>query len=143
MGTLVRCWRVVPPYFLSYSLHSTTKSGLTGIKSLSRRNATKNFCRSFCPTAQLFCSSSSVSASSSPHDENNGFIRAPKFQIFNTMSKQKEDFKPKVPGEVGMYVCGVTTYDLSHIGHARVYVTFDVLYRYYELFLFIVLLATN
>lgn len=32
-------------------------------------------------------------------------------------------------GRVGMYVCGVTAYDLSHIGHARVYVTFDVLYR--------------
>ncbi|XP_008219532.2 PREDICTED: cysteine--tRNA ligase, chloroplastic/mitochondrial isoform X1 [Prunus mume] len=36
----------------------------------------------------------------------------------------------KTEGKVGMYVCGVTAYDLSHIGHARVYVTFDVLYRY-------------
>lgn len=49
--------------------------------------------------------------------------------LYNTMSKQKELFKPKVPGRVGMYVCGVTAYDLSHIGHARVYVSFDVLFR--------------
>lgn len=49
--------------------------------------------------------------------------------LYNTMSKQKELFKPKVEGKVGMYVCGVTAYDLSHIGHARVYVAFDVLYR--------------
>ncbi|KAG9138459.1 hypothetical protein Leryth_012740 [Lithospermum erythrorhizon] len=50
--------------------------------------------------------------------------------LYNTMSKQKELFKPAVVGKVGMYVCGVTAYDLSHIGHARVYVSFDVLYRY-------------
>ncbi|MBA0570423.1 hypothetical protein Golob_004084 [Gossypium lobatum] len=50
--------------------------------------------------------------------------------LHNTMSKKKELFRPKVEGKVGMYVCGVTAYDLSHIGHARVYVTFDVLYRY-------------
>ncbi|KAF3580510.1 hypothetical protein DY000_02029983 [Brassica cretica] len=50
--------------------------------------------------------------------------------LHNTMSRKKELFKPKVGGQVGMYVCGVTAYDLSHIGHARVYVTFDVLFRY-------------
>ncbi|PIN01870.1 Cysteinyl-tRNA synthetase [Handroanthus impetiginosus] len=50
--------------------------------------------------------------------------------LYNTMTKQKELFKPKFEGKVGMYVCGVTAYDLSHIGHARVYVAFDVLYRY-------------
>lgn len=50
--------------------------------------------------------------------------------LHNTMSRKKELFKPKVEGKVGMYVCGVTAYDLSHIGHARVYVTFDVLFRY-------------
>ncbi|CAE6023030.1 unnamed protein product [Arabidopsis arenosa] len=50
--------------------------------------------------------------------------------LHNTMSRKKEMFKPKVEGKVGMYVCGVTAYDLSHIGHARVYVTFDVLLRY-------------
>jgi hypothetical protein len=46
------------------------------------------------------------------------------------MSKQKEKFRPKVAGKVSMYVCGVTSYDYSHIGHARVYVAFDVLFRY-------------
>ncbi|WOK95076.1 hypothetical protein Cni_G03783 [Canna indica] len=55
---------------------------------------------------------------------------SPELYLYNTMAKEKELFRPKVPGRVGMYVCGVTTYDLSHIGHARVYVTFDILYRY-------------
>ncbi|PWA49090.1 Aminoacyl-tRNA synthetase, class 1a, anticodon-binding [Artemisia annua] len=50
--------------------------------------------------------------------------------LYNTMSREKELFKPKVEGKVGMYVCGVTAYDLSHIGHARVYVSFDILFRY-------------
>ncbi|XP_010557115.1 PREDICTED: cysteine--tRNA ligase, chloroplastic/mitochondrial isoform X1 [Tarenaya hassleriana] len=50
--------------------------------------------------------------------------------LHNTMSRKKELFKPKVESKVGLYVCGVTAYDLSHIGHARVYVTFDVLFRY-------------
>ncbi|XP_031279720.1 cysteine--tRNA ligase, chloroplastic/mitochondrial isoform X1 [Pistacia vera] len=50
--------------------------------------------------------------------------------LYNTMTRKKELFKSKVEGKIGMYVCGVTAYDLSHIGHARVYVTFDVLYRY-------------
>lgn len=54
------------------------------------------------------------------------------FQIYNTMTKKKEVFKPKIPGKVGMYVCGVTAYDFSHIGHARAYVAFDVLYRYLQ-----------
>ncbi|KAL6556740.1 hypothetical protein OROGR_006028 [Orobanche gracilis] len=48
--------------------------------------------------------------------------------LYNTMTRQKELFKPKLEGKVGMYVCGVTAYDFSHIGHARVYVAFDVLY---------------
>lgn len=52
------------------------------------------------------------------------------FQVYNTLTKQKEVFKPKVPGKVGMYVCGVTSYDFSHIGHARAYVAFDILYRF-------------
>lgn len=55
---------------------------------------------------------------------------SPELWLYNTMSKKKELFKPKVEGKVGMYVCGVTAYDLSHIGHARVYINFDVLYRF-------------
>ncbi|RZC55051.1 hypothetical protein C5167_013906 [Papaver somniferum] len=50
------------------------------------------------------------------------------FQLYNSMSKQKEIFVPKEPGKVGMYMCGVTAYDLSHIGHARAYIVFDVLH---------------
>ncbi|KAK8966501.1 hypothetical protein KSP40_PGU014401 [Platanthera guangdongensis] len=57
-------------------------------------------------------------------------MEKPKLQIFNSMSKQKEVFKPIEEGKVSMYVCGVTPYDFSHIGHARAYVAFDVLHRY-------------
>ncbi|RWW63612.1 hypothetical protein BHE74_00029156 [Ensete ventricosum] len=53
----------------------------------------------------------------------------PELILFNSMSKQKEVFKTRVEGQVSMYVCGVTPYDFSHIGHARAYVAFDVLYR--------------
>ncbi|CAI0553147.1 unnamed protein product [Linum tenue] len=52
------------------------------------------------------------------------------FRLYNAMSKTVEVFEPIVPGKVGMYVCGVTAYDLSHIGHARAAVVFDVLFRY-------------
>jgi len=46
------------------------------------------------------------------------------------MSRQKEEFKPIHAGEVGMYVCGITVYDLCHIGHGRTFVAFDVVARY-------------
>ncbi|OAT24656.1 cysteinyl-tRNA synthetase [Buttiauxella ferragutiae ATCC 51602] len=51
-------------------------------------------------------------------------------KIFNTMSRQKEEFKPIHAQEVGMYVCGITVYDLCHIGHGRTFVAFDVVARY-------------
>ncbi len=51
-------------------------------------------------------------------------------KIFNTLSGEKEDFVPLIPGEVRMYVCGVTVYDSSHIGHARSLLSFDTIYRY-------------
>jgi cysteinyl-tRNA synthetase len=54
----------------------------------------------------------------------------PQLELFNSMTKKKELFEPLVEGKVRMYVCGVTPYDFSHIGHARAYVAFDVLYRY-------------
>ena len=47
-------------------------------------------------------------------------------KIFNTMTRQKEEFKPIHAGEVGMYVCGITVYDLCHIGHGRLHGIFDV-----------------
>ena len=51
-------------------------------------------------------------------------------QLYNTMTRRKENFEPIRPGKVGMYACGITAYDLSHIGHARSAVVFDVLTRY-------------
>ncbi len=51
-------------------------------------------------------------------------------QIFNNLTKQKETFKPIVPGKAGMYVCGMTVYDYCHVGHARVLVVFDMIARY-------------
>jgi cysteinyl-tRNA synthetase len=51
-------------------------------------------------------------------------------KIFNTLAGEKQEFVPLTPGEVRMYVCGVTVYDSSHIGHARSLISFDVIYRY-------------
>lgn len=51
-------------------------------------------------------------------------------KVYNSLTQQKEEFRPLTPGEVKLYVCGVTIYDLCHIGHARTYVAFDVVVRY-------------
>ena len=51
-------------------------------------------------------------------------------QVTNTASRRKEGFVPLSPAEIKMYVCGITPYDESHLGHARAYVTFDVIKRY-------------
>ena len=50
--------------------------------------------------------------------------------IYDTLSKQKAPFQPIEPNRIRMYVCGVTVYDLCHIGHGRVMVSFDVITRY-------------
>lgn len=50
--------------------------------------------------------------------------------IYNSLSRSKEPFESLVPGRVGMYVCGPTVSGESHLGHARPYITFDVVYRY-------------
>jgi len=52
--------------------------------------------------------------------------------LYNTLTRRTEAFSPERPGHVRMYVCGVTVYDLAHVGHARTYVVFDVLARYLE-----------
>ncbi|MFN5335138.1 MAG: cysteine--tRNA ligase [Bacteroidota bacterium] len=52
------------------------------------------------------------------------------FKIYNSLTRQKEVFESIIPGHVGMYVCGPTVSGESHLGHARPYITFDVLYRY-------------
>lgn len=51
-------------------------------------------------------------------------------RIYNTLSRRIEDFRPLVPGRIGMYVCGITVYDYCHLGHARLLVGFDVIARY-------------
>lgn len=51
-------------------------------------------------------------------------------RLYNTLKRRKEEFTPAHNNDVNMYVCGITAYDLCHIGHARSSVVFDVLYRY-------------
>ncbi|MGB9627073.1 MAG: cysteine--tRNA ligase, partial [Thermodesulfobacteriota bacterium] len=53
-------------------------------------------------------------------------------RIYNTLTGEKEDFIPLREKRVGMYVCGVTVYDLCHIGHARSAIVFDTIYRYLQ-----------
>jgi len=50
--------------------------------------------------------------------------------IYNSLTRKKQRFEPLTSGKAGMYVCGVTVYDLCHVGHARVMVVFDVIYRW-------------
>ena len=51
-------------------------------------------------------------------------------QLYNTLTRKKEEFVPVRPGKVNMYVCGITAYDYCHIGHARSALVFDVLVRH-------------
>lgn len=51
-------------------------------------------------------------------------------RLTNTLTRRTESFQPLVPGEVSIYCCGVTVYDLCHLGHARSYIVWDVLRRY-------------
>src|SRR5205823_1561416 len=51
-------------------------------------------------------------------------------RVHNTMTRTKEELVPLMPDEIKMYSCGVTVYDLSHVGHARMMIVFDVISRY-------------
>src|SRR5271157_2902118 len=53
-------------------------------------------------------------------------------KIYNTLTKKKEAFAPLVEGRVGIYACGITAYDVCHVGHARSAVVFDVITRYFQ-----------
>ncbi len=64
-------------------------------------------------------------------------------RIYNTLTRQKEEFRPLREGEVRMYVCGPTVYDYTHIGHARTYIAFDVVRRYFEHRGYTVLMVMN
>jgi len=50
--------------------------------------------------------------------------------IYNTLIRNKEKFEPLTPGFVGIYVCGPTVYGHSHLGHAKSYISFDIVVRY-------------
>jgi cysteinyl-tRNA synthetase len=50
--------------------------------------------------------------------------------VYNYLNRRVEEFTPVTPGRVGMYVCGPTVYDHAHLGHAKLYVSFDVINRY-------------
>ncbi len=53
-------------------------------------------------------------------------------KIYNSLSGEKEEFEPITPGQVGLYVCGLTVYDFCHLGHARTFIAFDVIVRYFK-----------
>lgn len=53
-------------------------------------------------------------------------------KLYNSLTRQKEEFKPMKPGEVKIYACGPTVYDFFHIGNARPFIVFDALRRYFE-----------
>ncbi len=53
-------------------------------------------------------------------------------QIYNTLNRQKEAFEPLKAGHVGLYVCGITVYDVCHVGHGRVMIVYDILYRHLQ-----------
>ena len=53
-------------------------------------------------------------------------------KLFNTLTRQKEEFVPITPGEVKMYSCGPTVYNYFHVGNARPFIVFDLLRRYFE-----------
>jgi cysteinyl-tRNA synthetase len=53
-------------------------------------------------------------------------------KLYNTLARDKQDFVPIEPNKVRMYVCGMTVYDYCHLGHARVMVVFDMVYRWFK-----------
>jgi len=63
--------------------------------------------------------------------------------VFNTLTRKKEEFAPLHPGVVRMYVCGPTVYDHSHLGHAKSYISFDVVVRYLRFLGYRVLYVQN
>lgn len=55
--------------------------------------------------------------------------QGPKLRVFNSFTNQKDEFVPVDPNQVTWYTCGPTVYDESHMGHARCYVSFDIIRR--------------
>ncbi|KAK1372366.1 Cysteine--tRNA ligase [Heracleum sosnowskyi] len=131
MLAMLKCYKPSLPLCSSPSIFPPKASIYTQTHKILTKNLQKS-------TAKIHCSSSlsdvesksrtGLCCNGGERDGENGKSR--ELWLFNSMSKQKELFRSKVEGKVGMYVCGVTTYDFSHIGHARVYVSVDVLFRY-------------
>ncbi|KAK4345142.1 hypothetical protein RND71_035318 [Anisodus tanguticus] len=128
MATLLKCYKPLLPFqsrkipiaasVESFRYYSRSRPRARCLSTIGNSKSTVNI------------KVSNGAAASVDGDGTDTELRKQQLWLHNTMSKQKELFIPKVPGKVGMYVCGVTAYDFSHIGHARVYVCFDVLYRY-------------
>ncbi|XP_054818831.1 cysteine--tRNA ligase, chloroplastic/mitochondrial isoform X2 [Prosopis cineraria] len=130
MGTLLKCYR---SFFLMLPYPARTiqfRTNQLGPAAIFRRKKLGSVTRCFSARSLRSYQPSLTEQSAGKFDGERGRSPSPELWLYNTMSKGKELFKPKVEGKVGMYVCGVTAYDLSHIGHARVYINFDVLYRY-------------
>ncbi|MBA0779891.1 hypothetical protein Gotri_004073 [Gossypium trilobum] len=129
MGTLLKCYK--PLFSIRFSSFPNSLRSVQlrthSFNNPKRRNPTRRCFSSLSPSSQPLINGTTLDKM-----DGNRQPGSPSSELWlhNTMSKKKELFRPKVEGKVGMYVCGVTAYDLSHIGHARVYVTFDVLYRY-------------
>src|ERR1700720_2537851 len=64
-------------------------------------------------------------------------------RIHNSLTGEKEEFKSLRPGEVRMYVCGITVYDYVHVGHARMLTVFDLVQRYLRVLGFKVTFVRN
>jgi cysteinyl-tRNA synthetase len=64
-------------------------------------------------------------------------------KLYNTLSKQVEEFAPLNPPNVGMYICGPTVYDYFHIGNARTFIMADIIRKYLEYKGYIVKYAMN
>lgn len=128
MGTLLKCYK--PLFSIRFSSFPNSLRTLQlkthPFNNLKRRNLIRRCFSSLTPPQPLI---NGKTFDQTDGNQQQPATPSPELWLQNTMSKKKEVFKPKVEGKVGMYVCGVTAYDLSHIGHARVYVTFDVLYR--------------
>jgi len=64
-------------------------------------------------------------------------------KVYNSLTRQKEQFKPLVPGKISLYVCGITVYDHCHLGHARSMVCFDAIVRFFKVMQYDVTFVTN
>lgn len=70
-------------------------------------------------------------------------MRNDMLKVYNSLTRQKEQFTPLIPGKISLYVCGITVYDHCHLGHARSMVCFDVIVRFMKAMQYDVTFVTN